>query len=168
MVTLCARAIFLANALPVTVTAEIVLIISIDIKNWFKLGFLNKITTIIVAPIEPLKIPVISPITSWQKLATLSAFLTRFSAWLAPLIFFAAMAIKGTSEHAVTATPIRSNNKCMKIRIIRRIKATIRFTLFRIVSDMKLKKAAEANVQNRIIKIQRVIFLRCLLYLLFL
>jgi hypothetical protein len=78
------------------------------------------------------------------------------------------MATKGTSEHAVTATPTRSNDRCMAMMIIRRIKATIRFTLFRIVSDIKVKKAAEANVKNRIIKIQRITFLRCLLYLLFL
>jgi hypothetical protein len=167
MVTLFASAIFFTPAFPATVMAAIPLVIRILKSIWLTSGFLSKIIKIIVAPIEPLSIPVTSPITSWQMFETLSTFLTRDKAWDAPLIFFEAIVVKGTSEHEVTATPMRSNSKCIRIIIIRRTKAIIRFTLLRIVSDMKLKRAAEANVKKRIIKIQRVIFLRCLFDLLF-
>src|SRR5699024_4036834 len=57
----------------------------------------------------PLIIPVISPITSLQKLANLSAFLVIETASLAPTTFSAAIALYGNSFAAVAATPSISN-----------------------------------------------------------
>ena len=60
------------------------------------------------APIEPLTIPAISPITSLQKFETAAAFAVHQMAVFAPLTFFAAIELNVDGLEVVTATPIIS------------------------------------------------------------
>lgn len=69
------------------------------------LGLISKILKTRVAPMAMLTIPHISPITSLQKLLTLSAFFKSLTASIVHLIFLAA----GTMVHAVTTCQISYN-----------------------------------------------------------
>src|SRR5690625_1714995 len=94
----------------------------------------------------PLIIPVISPITSLQKLANLSAFLVIETASLAPTTFSAAIALNGDYFAAVAATPSISN-KIPTITITKSmIKPNIHETLLSNDDDTMEKIAANTNV----------------------
>src|SRR5690625_7292952 len=94
----------------------------------------------------PLIIPVISPITSLQKLANLSAFLVIETASLAPTTFSAAIALNGDSFDAVAATPSISN-KIPTITITKTmIKLNINETLLSNDDDSMEKIAANPNL----------------------
>src|SRR5699024_6149051 len=91
-------------------------------------------------------IPVISPITSLQKLANLSAFLVIETASLAPTTFSAAIALNGNSFAAVAATPSISNT-IPTITITKpMIKRNIHETILSNEDDTMEKIAANTNV----------------------
>ena len=75
----------------------------------FKLNVLDNIAVIVV-PAAPEIIPHISPITSQQKLETLSELFLNFTAILAPFTFLEFIEWKTASSAVVTDTPIISNN----------------------------------------------------------
>ena len=90
-------------------------------NNKLKLKVLEIPTAIVVAA-APETIPQISPITSLQKLATLSAFFLNITAILAPFTFLEFIEWKTFSSALVTETPtiskiipIKINNKVIGV-----------------------------------------------------
>ena len=135
-------------ALPPTVTEEMKPAITALRSAFSKPGLAISILKTIAAPMAPLIIPQMSPITSLQKLDTLSAFFKRSTASLAPFILFAAIEFIGTSEHAVIATPIMSNKTPIEIIITSITSATAIFALINKVSEIKLNMIAKRKVQK--------------------
>jgi len=151
-------AMFLPVAFPPIVREEINPVIAALSSTLSRSGLMIRILKTRVAPIAPLKIPQISPITSLQKLPTLSAFFSSPIASAAPLIFLDAMLFKGASEHAVTATPIMSNKTPIEVIIIRIINVVIILVLIITVSEMKLTVIARKKLQKMMAMIQFLIF----------
>src|SRR5699024_10324495 len=87
----------------------------------------------------PLTIPEISPITSLQKLANLSAFLCKITACFAPDTFSAAIAFNGASFAAVEAIPNMSN----KIPI-----TTINNTMNKPIYQVEFPKTREDTLEK--------------------
>ena len=101
-------AIFLPIAFPPIVRDEI---IEVNNKDRIKKFIFSAVLNLVDMAIQqaPDITPQISPITSLQKLDTLSVFCLNFTASFAPLTFLAAIELKTLMLEAVTATPIISN-----------------------------------------------------------
>ena len=108
-------------------------------------------------------IPHISPITSLQKLDTLSAFCLNERACLAPFIFYAFILCIGVISAAVTATPIISKTIP---KIIKNVIINIPITTltFGISNSDKSEKTIE--IINAIIVILTIQFILALVLLL--
>jgi hypothetical protein len=109
----------LPTVLPPTVRAAIKLVITAPTRTVFIKENRVLIEKTIAAPMAPLRVPAISPTTSAVRLATKSALRTIRTAWLAPGIFLAAIALKGTRSAAAAAVPIASDiipDKITKVR----------------------------------------------------
>src|SRR5699024_10044905 len=148
---------YLPSAFPPTVSAAIKLVKKTDKKScgdgsavpWISL----EISNITIVNALPLIIPEISPMTSLQKLANLSAFLYMLTASLAPVTFSAAIACKGASFAAVDAMP--SISKMMPIKTINSTMTSpmIQETLFNNEEEKLEKIAANTKVITAMVKL---------------
>lgn len=94
-------------ALPPIVRADTIDVAKRDIIRKFIFSVLLKLLAIATQQAPDIT-PHISPITSLQKLDTLSVFFLNVTANLAPLTFLAAIELNTLRLDAVTATPIIS------------------------------------------------------------
>ena len=106
----------LPMAFPPIVSEDIIAVNSKPVNNIFVLYLVIKMAAIVV-PAAPDITPQTSPITSQQKLDTLSAFFLNFTAILAPFTLLEFIEWNTFSSAVVTATPIISNNTPIKIKI---------------------------------------------------
>src|SRR5690625_2772935 len=151
---------YFPNALPPTVSAATRLVKTIFNIIWVdELGdcCINRVISIMtIVSALPLIIPEISPITSLQKLANLSAFRYIFTASFAPITFSEAIAWSGASLAAVAAIP--NISKTIPIRTMKRtiISPIIHVTLLSNVEDKLEKIAANTNVITAIVTLNLI------------
>src|SRR5690625_552011 len=148
---------YLPIAFPPTVTAATILVKIIDKiicqEGSFEPFIICEISIMTIVKALPLTIPDISPITSLQKLANLSAFLWIITASRAPITFSAAIACNGDSLTAVEAIPNISNIIPIITIVNTIIKPKTQLTLLNMVEDMLEKIAANTKVITAIVKL---------------
>ncbi len=141
------------RALPPTVTPATKPVITSESKK--PVVPENGSEAIIIAAVDPLIMPQISPITSLHILETFSAFLTSQRASFAPRTRFEDIALKGFSEALVVATPKISKIIPKKTKAPRIKNAGILPTFKSAVSDIALNATDKKKLPKRMVNDQR-------------
>ena len=151
-------AIDLQIALPPTVKLEMKAVNKTDIM--LKLMLVELLTDIArTAPMEPLIIPQISPITSLQILEILLEFLSKPIVSLPPFIFWDAIDRNVFSLLVKTATPIISKMMPITIININIINKKILLNELDIILEIMLNKHDRIKVNKKTLYIQALLFI---------